>query len=214
MNLESLPILLPVLLFSVVVHEVAHGWSALQLGDPTAKYMGRLTLNPIPHIDIFGTIILPAILIFSQTGLIFGYAKPVPVDFRYFRNPLRDQAIVSFAGPLSNILLAFAFFIVGAIIIVIVPVSFFAMKLMEMVQWGILINLILANFNLIPIPPLDGSWIMTYFLPEHLAQSYERLRPYGFFIVIALLYLNILNFLFTPALVINRTLMTILINLQ
>ena len=209
-SLENLPITIPVLLFSIVVHEVAHGWSAFRLGDPTAKAMGRLTLNPVPHIDIFGSIILPAILIFSQSGLLFGYAKPVPVDFRYFRNPLRDQAVVSFAGPLSNLILALGFFFMAAILVVMNPAGYFWGKLWVMLQFGIFLNLILANFNLIPIPPLDGSWILTYFLPEEIAEKYEMLRPYGFFIVIALLFLNVLHVLFAPAYYIMNKLMLIL----
>ena len=214
MNLESLPIILPVLLFSVVVHEVAHGWSALQLGDPTAKYMGRLTLNPVPHIDIFGSILLPAILIFSGSGIFIAYAKPVPVDFRYFRNPLRDQAIVSVAGPLSNIILSFVFLFLGAFLVIMNPSGFFWLKFWEMVKYGMIINLFLANFNLIPIPPLDGSWILTYFLPEHIAESFERIRPYGFFIIIALLFLNVLNILFIPVFAVYEKFMLILASLQ
>jgi len=198
MGLEDAFIIIPVLLFSIVIHEVSHGWIAYKYGDPTAKMMGRLTLNPVPHIDIFGTILLPAILILSKAGVVFGYAKPVPVDYKNFRNPLKDQAVVSFAGPLSNILVAAVCFILAIVIININPSGIFWQKMVSMIVFGIQINLILANFNLIPIPPLDGSWILLYLLPENMAIQYEKIRPYGFFIIIGLLFFNLLNPLFIP----------------
>ena len=189
------------LIFGITVHEMAHGWVAKKYGDNTASSMGRLTLNPIKHIDWFGTIILPGILLgvilITKTGFIFGWAKPVPVDPRNFKNPLRDMAVVALAGPVSNLLMAVGW----ALVIRLVGSTIDAgtepntHPLILMGFAGININLSLALVNLLPVPPLDGSRILTGILPRYWAWQYNRLEPYGFYILIALLYFNVLNLL-------------------
>jgi Zn-dependent protease len=198
-RIPELLLILPILFFSVVIHECAHGLAALRLGDPTAKRLGRITLNPIPHIDPFGTILLPAILWFSGSPLIFAAAKPVPIVPQYFKNPMRDQALATAAGPGSNIVLAICFLIVAKILISAGFASHaIGMNLLKFVMVGIQLNLILANFNLIPIPPLDGSWILLYFLPEGVGRQYARIGNFGFLILIGVMYLGILSYFFIP----------------
>jgi Zn-dependent protease len=188
------------MIFGITVHEMAHGWVAKKYGDNTASSLGRLTLNPIKHIDLFGTIILPAILLgtllIMGKGFIFGWAKPVPVDARNFKNPPRDMAIVALAGPVSNLLMALGWALVirlGATIGA--GAEAISQPLIAMGFAGISINLSLALINLLPIPPLDGSRILTGILPRYWAWQYNRLEPYGFYILIALLYFNVLNML-------------------
>ena len=185
--------LLPVV-FAITVHEVAHGWVAKQRGDSTAARLGRLTLNPLKHIDWFGTIILPGLLLITGTGFIFGWAKPVPVDARNFKNPLHDMALVALAGPVANLLMALAWALLARLG-VIIGMEAISLPLISMGVAGISINLTLALINLLPIPPLDGSRILTGILPSRLAWQYNRLEPYGFYILIALLYFKILNVL-------------------
>ena len=182
MNFSDLILMLPVLLFSVIVHEVAHGWMALRCGDPTARDAGRLTFNPIPHIDPFMTILLPLFLIISHSGFIIGGAKPVPVNPNYFRRGEKDNVLVSFAGPASNILLALAAFLVSLVVVLLYKATG-ARILIPAVQFLnviIFLNLILANFNLIPIPPLDGSHILAYFLKGDAKRRYQNLQRAGF----------------------------------
>lgn len=176
---------LPVI-FAITVHEVAHGWVAKKYGDNTAFMLGRLTLNPIKHIDLVGTIILPGLLLLTGTGFIFGWAKPVPVDPRYFKNPRRDMAIVALAGPVSNLLMAIAW----ALCVrtgVVLGMEAISLPLIYTGVAGISINLVLALINLLPIPPLDGSRILTGILPDRLAWQYNRLERYGFIILLLLL---------------------------
>ncbi|UCE17895.1 MAG: site-2 protease family protein [Gemmatimonadota bacterium] len=177
---------IPVLLFAVVIHEVSHGWMADRLGDPTARYAGRLTLNPLPHIDLFGSVLLPAMLLLSGSHFLFGYAKPVPVNPYNLRDPKRDMMWVGLSGPAVNIILAFCCGILfrllyrpGVVGVFGIPVSFLAI--------GVIINLVLACFNLIPIPPLDGSRILLRFLPPEYEYSFLRLERYGIFIVFGLI---------------------------
>ncbi|WP_432744055.1 site-2 protease family protein [Methylobacter sp. G7] len=185
--------ILPVI-FAITVHEVAHGWVAKKYGDNTAAMLGRLTLNPIKHIDLFGTLIIPGLLLLSGTGFIFGWAKPVPVDARNFKNPLRDMAIVALAGPVANLLMA-----VGWALIARLGVSMhsqseaIALPLIYTGIAGISINLVLALLNLLPIPPLDGSRILTGILPRYWAWQYNRLERFGFIILLVLLYTRVLN---------------------
>ncbi len=180
-----------VLLFSVIVHEVAHGFVAYKRGDSTAKLLGRLTLNPIYHIDIFGSIILPAILILTGAP-VFGWAKPVPVNMYNLKNPKRDMIFVSLAGVTANFLLAVA---AGAIMFIIraffADVSIMA-SIYLILQYVIVINIVLMIFNLIPIPPLDGSRVVLFLLPRDLAQKYAKIERYGFWIILILLMTNIL----------------------
>ncbi len=207
MNLSSFdyrPLLFgfPMLLLSLTVHECAHAWAAWRLGDPTARSRGRITLNPIPHMDLFGTLIFP-ILSFISNFPLLGWAKPVPVDPRYFRKPSRDNMLVSLAGPLSNILLAILFFAFYALFLRFVAISMdprFAIPLNMMLQYGLLINAILAVFNLIPIPPLDGSHILEHFLPFQARQAYMQIQPYGFIILIFLFYVGVMKVVIYPVL--------------
>ena len=181
-------------IFAITVHEVSHGWVAKKYGDNTASSHGRLTLNPIKHIDLFGTIILPGILLMTGTGFIFGWAKPVPVDPRNFKNPLHDMAIVALAGPVSNLLMAFGWALIARVGVTIgAGAEAFSLPLIYMGVAGISINLVLALINLLPIPPLDGSRILTGMLPSYWAWQYNRLERFGFIILLVLLYTNMLG---------------------
>jgi Zn-dependent protease len=183
--------ILPVI-FAITVHEVAHGWVAKKYGDNTASGLGRLTLNPIKHIDLVGTILLPGLLLLTGTGFIFGWAKPVPVDARNFKNPRKDMAIVALAGPISNLLMALAWALLVRIAVMI-GVEFISLPLIYTGIAGISINLVLALINLLPIPPLDGSRVLTGILPSYWAWKYNQLERYGFIILLILLYTKILN---------------------
>jgi len=185
--------ILPVI-FAITVHEVTHGWVAKQYGDKTASQLGRLTLNPIKHVDFVGTIIIPGLLLISSAGFIFGWAKPVPVDPRYFKNPRRDMAIVAVAGPVSNLLMALAWTLLVKIGVEL-KMEGISLPLILMGMAGIQINLVLALINLIPIPPLDGSRIVTGFLSNRLAWQYNKLERYGFFILVALLWTGSLSYI-------------------
>ena len=183
------------MIFAITVHEVAHGYVANKLGDPTAKMLGRLTLNPIKHIDLLGTIIIPGILILIGAP-VFGYAKPVPVDWRNLRDFRRDMALVAVAGPVANLVMA-----LGWAVIAKLGMGFggyLGMVLLTMGMGGITINLVLLVLNLIPIPPLDGSRVVQSFLTGNAALNYARLEPYGFFILLGLLLLGALNYLLMP----------------
>jgi Zn-dependent protease len=184
-------IMVVVLLFSVIVHEVAHGYVALLNGDPTARMLGRITLNPVPHIDPVGTILLPAILLMSHAGILFGWAKPVPVNPLNYRDHRWGEITVSAAGPLSNLALAagFAFLLrLGLMNLGFIKLAFF----------GVSINIFLALFNLIPIPPLDGSHIVAILLPRNLLHLYSYLEPVGFVLILLLFYTGVLGILIMP----------------
>lgn len=174
-----------VLVMSVVIHEVAHGYAALAMGDVTAKYAGRLTLNPIKHIDPIGSIIIPGILAILNSGIIFGWAKPVPYNPYNLKNKKWGEVIVAAAGPASNIILAIVF----ALLIRLSPIFEFTPTVINLSLFIVLINLILAFFNLIPIPPLDGSKILAGFLPTRASLRYrEILGGYGFFLVFFIIF--------------------------
>jgi Zn-dependent protease len=182
---------LPVI-FAITVHEVAHGWVASRFGDQTAKSMGRLTLNPVKHIDPVGTIIVPAIMYFSS-GFIFGWAKPVPVNWRNLGHPRRDMAIVAIAGPAANFLMLLFWAAFVKIILLSGNDSNHLLQLLTaMCSIGITINIVLMVLNLFPLLPLDGGRIMTAMLPQNLALSFSRLEPYGLIILIGLLLSGIL----------------------
>jgi Zn-dependent protease len=184
---------LPVI-FAITVHEVAHGWVAKKYGDNTAFIQGRPTLPPITHIDLLGTISRPGILLITGTGFIFGWAKPVPVDPRNFKNPLHDMAIVALAGPVANLLMAFAWALITRLGVTIgAGTEAISLPLIYTGVAGISINLVLALINLLPIPPLDGSRILTGILPSYWAWQYNRLERYGFIILLLLLYTNLLG---------------------
>lgn len=178
---------LAVFFLAVVLHECAHGWVAFLLGDKTAKYAGRLTLNPLAHIDPVGTIFLPIFLLISKSPIVFGWAKPVPINYWALRNPKRDILWVGLAGPLANIIIAFlmSLFLRSALN----PESL----LVFIFKKAIAVNLVLAAFNLIPIPPLDGSRALVSLLPKKCANQFAKLEKYGIFIIIILLYFKILD---------------------
>lgn len=185
-------------LFAITIHEVAHGWVALQCGDKTAQRLGRLTLNPIKHIDPLGTVILPLALFFLG-GFIFGWAKPVPIDPRNFRNPRPNGALIAFAGPGSNFLMMIIWALVmkvGSLVMTSNP--WIGQILMNMGDAGVLVNIILAVVNLIPIPPLDGSRIVANVLSPSAAYHYNRIEPYGIWIVFFLLVSGVLSHFITP----------------
>ncbi|MDD3580257.1 MAG: site-2 protease family protein [Desulfobacca sp.] len=187
----DIALMVVVLFFSVIVHEVAHGYVALLNGDPTAKIYGRLSFNPIVHIDPIGTILVPAILLLSHAGILFGWAKPVPVNPLNYRNYRQGEITVSIAGPLSNILLAVIFALV-------LRLAGNNPGLVYLCYYGCIINIFLFLFNLIPIPPLDGSHVLLHLLPHPLDRYYAQLEPVGFIIILILLYTGVLNFIIMP----------------
>ena len=183
--------IVPILLFSVILHEVAHGYVAYLNGDPTAKTMKRLTLNPLPHIDPVGTVLLPMILILLQSPVLFGWAKPVPFNPRYFKNLDLGLFTVSLAGPMTNILLACLFSV--------------ALRLSEpeslsfiVLVYAVSINIILAVFNMIPIPPMDGSKVVCALLPRNLQLKYLSLERWGILIIFILLFMGLLHRVIIP----------------
>ncbi|MBM3332505.1 site-2 protease family protein [candidate division WOR-3 bacterium] len=177
-DIQGLILSAPAILFGLTIHEFSHGWAAWKLGDPTAKMMGRLTLNPIKHLDPIGTI---ALFLFR-----FGWAKPVPIDPRNFRHPTRDMAISSLAGPAANLLTAG----VSGIILRVLDLFHVGGFASILTGYFVLFNLILCFFNLIPIPPLDGSRLLYHLLPPNLAAAFGRLERYGFIILIGIIFLG------------------------
>ncbi len=184
---------LPVL-FAITLHEVAHGWAALKFGDRTAQMMGRLTLNPIKHIDPIGTIVVPGMLLMAG-GFLFGWAKPVPVSTRNLNNPKQDMIWVALAGPAANLVMAFMWAAVAKI-------GFTMGDNMQLLYYmgiaGIQINAILMLLNLLPLPPLDGGRVLVGLLPGPLAWRVSQIEPYGFFILIGLIYFGILSMILRP----------------
>lgn len=200
--MQDLLILLPVLIFSIVVHEVAHGWVAKQQGDPTAHMLGRITFNPIPHIDPIGSILVPVLLALAPGGIIFGWAKPVPVNPRNFRNFKRGDILVSLAGVTANLILAILFTVLMALsewLIRLAPdLATTWLILRGMAEYGIIINFVLMLFNLIPVPPLDGSHVFAYLLPPKLAYRYRQIGMGGIIIVMLMLWMTGFSFLMGP----------------
>lgn len=198
---ESLLLLLPVLLFSVIVHECAHGLVAGWWGDPTARMLGRLTLNPIPHIDPFGSIIVPGLLLLSGSGVLFGWAKPVPVTVENFRDRRLGDITVSLAGPASNVVLALGLAAVLAAARIAVGPEALPDGFVVLCRYGILLNFILAVFNLIPMPPLDGSHVVANLLPGPAAYAYRSVGQVGFLVLLVILFLvpGLLSIVFAPA---------------
>lgn len=184
-------------IFAITVHEVAHGWVASKLGDNTAKMLGRLTLNPFKHIDLLGTIILP-ILMLLFSGFVFGWAKPVPVDWRNLRRPRVDMALVAVAGPLANLGMALIWCMLGYL--ASMGNSDFNAILFAMSKAGIMINAILMLLNILPLPPLDGSRVVSCLLSPRIAFYYNRIEPYGFWILLILLATGVLSQILMPPL--------------
>ncbi|MFH1688701.1 MAG: site-2 protease family protein [Candidatus Eisenbacteria bacterium] len=182
-----IPVTIAILLFSVIIHEVSHGVVAEKLGDPTARRQGRITLNPIPHIDLVGSIILPAIAVIMHLPLL-GWAKPVPIDMRQFKDPMRDFAITAMAGPVSNLAQVMVYSLVFH-----VSLSFGWLFVATIASWGIYINLLLALFNLLPIPPLDGSRLIAAALPRDMGWQFLSIGRYGFMILMLLIFSGVLG---------------------
>ena len=193
----------PVVL-AITVHEVAHGWIARKLGDNTAFMLGRLTLNPLKHIDPMGTILIPGMLLLLQAGFIFGYAKPVPINWKNLHHPKRDMALVAAAGPGANLLMAIAW---GLFIRLGLSLGEPGIALVYMGVAGITINIILMVLNLLPLPPLDGGRVMTGLLPGPWAYQFSRIEPYGFFILIGLLVTGVLGMVLWPVISVGMSMM-------
>jgi Zn-dependent protease len=177
------------LVIAVIVHEVAHGYVAYRLGDPTAKSQGRLSLNPIPHIDLLGSIILPLLCLMTGGAFFLAWAKPVPVNPNYFASPVRDMMWVALAGPISNLLLAY----VAGVALHLGLTLDFPSVFMTFCYVFVYINVVLALFNMLPVPPLDGSRVLAWFLPSSLRSFLYRAEPYGIAVVFALVYFGLVS---------------------
>jgi len=185
-------------LFAITVHEVAHGWVASRLGDQTAKSMGRLTLNPLKHIDPIGTVVLPLVLLYIG-GFIFGWAKPVPVNWQNLRHPRRDMALVAAAGPCANLVMLVLWALLAKLLVVVIQKPVWIMELiLIMSSVGITINIILMVLNLFPLLPLDGGRIMTSLLPPRLAVIYSRLERFGLLLLVLLIASGVLGNILGP----------------
>ena len=200
---------LPVV-FAITAHEAAHGFAARYFGDDTAWVLGRVTLNPIPHIDLMGTILMPLLLYFATSGaLVFGFAKPVPVRYDQLRHPKRDMVWVALAGPGANFIQAFLW---GALFYILKGMGLTEPFFLKMAQGGILVNLVMFSFNLFPLPPLDGGRILVGLLPYRQAELVSRVEPYGFFIVMALVITGVVSSLWLqPLMALSYGLLDILL---
>lgn len=199
---------LPVIL-AITLHEAAHAYAAKYFGDDTAQMLGRMSLNPIRHIDIFGTILIPSVLFISGSPFIFGYAKPVPVNFGRLRKPKRDMAWVALAGPAANLFMALCWMLLS---ILLSKLNFYSPFVFKMMQAGLVVNLVLFAFNLFPIPPLDGGRILVGVLPYRYAQKVSSIEQYGFFIVLGLAFMQVLHYWMRPVMYAAGTLLQFIIS--
>jgi len=199
---------LPVL-FAITLHEAAHAYAAKYFGDLTAYSQGRMSLNPAKHIDPFGTILIPLVLALVSSPFLFGYARPVPVDFARLRNPKKDMAWVALAGPMANLFMGLLWM---ALFFVMDAADIDETYFYEVARAGVKINLVLFAFNLFPLPPLDGGRVMTSVLPKRWAFRFARLEPYGFFIMIGLMMLNLLNYWMIPVITGANAILNMLIS--
>ena len=197
---------LPVL-FAITLHEAAHAYAAKYFGDNTAYSQGRMSLNPLVHVDLWGTIVIPLVL-FLTTGFVFGYAKPVPVEFGRLRNPKRDMAWVALAGPGANFIMAVMWLVFGALMMFLNVDEEFPTRV---AQAGIVTNLLIMAFNLLPIPPLDGGRVLTSMLPNSLAYKFARIEPYGFFIVLGLVFLQLVAYWVVPVMRLGRWIVDLMV---
>jgi Zn-dependent protease len=196
------------ILFAITLHEAAHAYAAKYFGDSTAYLQGRMSLNPVKHIDPIGTLLIPIVLYFAHSPFLFGYAKPVPVDFSRLRNPKKQMAWVALAGPAANLFMALLWLLMAIFLRAFhVQEAFF----LKMAHAGVFTNLVIFAFNLFPLPPLDGGRIATSILPVKYAYKFARLEPYGFFIVLALAFLGVLHLWMNPIIYVARTLLNLLV---
>ncbi len=201
------------LLFAITVHEAAHGWMARRLGDRTAEMLGRLTLNPIKHIDPIGTVLVPAILLLAG-GFIFGWAKPVPVDPRNLAHPRRDMAAVAAAGPMANLVMALIWALIAKLGLVLTPtMPWVGVPLLLMGKTGIFLNSILMVLNLLPLPPLDGGRVLVGLLPDRLADIVASIEPYGMFILVGLMITGFLGQVIGPPITLLERLLVMLVGI-
>jgi Zn-dependent protease len=211
---ETVALLAIPMIFAITLHEAAHGYIAKYFGDYTAYQAGRISLNPLDHIDPIGTIVVPIVLIVLSRGqLAFGWAKPVPVNYGNLRNPKRDMLWVAAAGPAANLAMALCWAMLLKVVLT-VPGNYFSYPLAKMAEGGVLINLTLMVLNLLPVPPLDGGRIAVSVLPHRLAYRFAMIEPYGFLIIIALLATHILDLVIQPLVQLFGSLISALLGLS
>lgn len=196
------------IVFAITLHEAAHAYAAKYFGDTTAYALGRMSMNPLKHIDPVGTLLIPIVLYFVGSPFLFGYAKPVPVNFGNLRNPKKQMAWVALAGPAANMVMALMWIIFAILLKALnLDQEFF----IKMAQAGVMTNLVIFAFNLFPVPPLDGGRIVTSILPHRYAYKFAQLEPYGFFIVLAMMFLHMLNYWMVPVMAIAGSVLKLLV---
>lgn len=214
--IQTLAVWIVPVLLAITLHEASHAFVAHRCGDSTAKMLGRLSINPLKHIDLIGTLLVPIVIaVLSNFHFVFGWAKPVPISWNNLKKPRRDMALVAAAGPVSNFIMAVIWAVLLKLGLILNPnTSVLALYLVLTGQAGILINLILAFLNLLPIPPLDGSRVLTSLLSPKHAFQYNKLEPYGFFIILALLLTNVLSWILSPLIFGGMSMLAVIFNLR